>query len=265
MTAGLHNQGIECRFCGAGLAVCWPEANIYKCTGCGLMLRHPVPSDEDLAKLYGQCWSDPVRNQNETGGTTARLARLYAQKLAKSLGRSDFKGMRLLEFGAGRGDVLAALRDLGADIHAVEPFGYDYLERQGFRVFRSLEALPKGYKADGIVTIDTVEHLSNPWQQIQDLTQFLSDSGWLLVCTLNAAGLNARLKRAQWREAVKPVHLVFFTPGNFESLLIRCGYKHFQRLHWLLAYSGSPLRTCRDYALQLLHLDGELRYLLFNK
>ena len=224
-----------------------------------------MPSNGHLAELYEGSWAEPARNLNETGGTDAELASVYAWKLARSLGRKDFGGLRLLEFGAGKGEMLAALREMAAEVVAVEPFGYRYLEQQGFPAVPSLDALPPGAKFDGILTINVIEHLSTPWKELQRFREFLKESGWLFVTTPNAAGLNAKLRGSQWREAQKPGHLVFFTPRNLGSLLARCGYVGSRRLCWPVRYSENPLRAGCHYTLQLLRLDGELRYVAFNE
>jgi len=224
-----------------------------------------MPSNEHLEELYEGSWAEPARNLNETGGTDAELARIYARKVALSLGRNDFCGLRLLEFGAGKGEMVAALRDLGANVCAVEPFGHRYLQQEGFPAVPSLDALPRGAKFDGILAIEVIEHLPSPWKEIAALRQLLKESGWLFVTTPNAAGLNAKLRGSRWREAQKPGHVVFFTPRNLESLLARCGYRCHRRLRWFIGYSSKPLRVWRDYTLQLLRLDGELRYMAFTE
>ena len=52
-------------------------------------------------------------------------SRIYARKLAETLGRKDFAGLKLCDFGAGRGSMATALIELNADVYAIEPFGYE--------------------------------------------------------------------------------------------------------------------------------------------
>jgi hypothetical protein len=242
----------------------WPAADFFRCPQCELLFRHPLPASGELSKLYGRGWADPEQNLRETGGTDLLLARLFAAKLAASLGLRDFSGMRLLEFGAGRGAMLQVLQDLGAETVAVEPFGHEYLRRKGFEVFSDLKSLPQNQRFDGVITLDTIEHLAEPWVEAGQLQMLLKPGGWLFVSTPNARGLNARISRDQWREAHKPGHIVLFTPESLRRILHGCGFGRVERLQWFFGYTSNRLRTCRDLALQLLRLDGELRYLAFK-
>src|SRR5205823_4085133 len=150
--------------------------------------RHPLPSEKDLAKIYQKSWLDPYEYRSETGGTDLDLARTYVRRLANSLGFKDFSGLKILDFGAGRGAMLTALKELGADVCAIEPFGYQFLENKGFITFRTLDEIPVGIIFDGIVAIDVIEHLYAPWNELRRFLEILKDSGWVYISTVNAGG-----------------------------------------------------------------------------
>ena len=87
-----------------------------------------MPTQEELDALYAKSWQNPERFRSETGGTELGLARIYAKLLAGSLRLRNLKGLRILDFGAGRGDMLKALMELGAEVVGVEPYGLDFFE-----------------------------------------------------------------------------------------------------------------------------------------
>ena len=91
----------------------------------------------------------------------------------------------------------------GAKLVAVEPFGYKFLAERGISVYRDLTHLPDELTFDGIVSLETIEHLRDPGGVLAGLYKRLSPGGWLLITTPNAAGLPARLMGQHWREAVK--------------------------------------------------------------
>lgn len=253
---------LSCGLCGGNTSLFWKPSGILKCRSCGLLCREVTPSQEALAELYGAGWADPAHNESETGGTDLALARKFANRLARSLSLESFAGLKLLDFGAGTGAMLGALAELGAEVHGVEPFGYEYLRHRDFHVYRSLDEIPAGIVFDGVITMNVIEHIPRPWEAITGLRQKLKPGGWLLVSSPNSDGLNARLHRSNWREAKKAGHLLLFNPSSLELLLRRCGYHGCRRLHWLLPY-GNGL-AIRDYCLQSLWLDGELKYLAFE-
>jgi 2-polyprenyl-3-methyl-5-hydroxy-6-metoxy-1,4-benzoquinol methylase len=257
-----HGQ-LACEFCFSPVALRWATANIVRCSSCGLLFRHPAPSNESLKRLYEASWIDPASNPDETGSTEIRLARVYAQHLARVLNRESLSGLQLLEFGAGKGDMLLALQELGARTCAVEPFGITHLAQRNLEVFPTLESIPPIRQFDGIVALEVLEHLSRPWLEIRRLKERLYPSGWLLLSTPNAASLNARLLGPRWREVAKTGHLVFFTSTSLTNVLLQCGFPRVTRLRWLIPYSEHPLLQCKDYALQLLRADGSLRYLAY--
>lgn len=252
-----------CPWCESGdIYTVWPESHYDRCRSCSLFFQNPMPTKEELGALYQDSWSMPEEMTRETGGTNDKLARVYAHRLAKSLGRQDFHGLRILDFGAGRGAMLRALRDLGAEAVGVEPYGVTYLRDQGFEAYQDLSEISG--RIDGIVMIDVFEHLHEPWNILRQLCDVLANDGCIYVATGNPLGLNARLTKGNWREAKKPGHLVWPTPGLMGEMLKWSGVKRVKRLKWLVRYANNPVKIAIHYSLQLASLDGELRYLAWK-
>jgi SAM-dependent methyltransferase len=224
------------------------------------LFRNPVASADELAELYAASWSAPATARAETGGTTDRLARLYVARLLRTLGLARLDGLRILDFGAGRGEMLAALRDRGADVCGLERFGYDFLRERGFAVYRSLADVPPGLRFDGAVSVDVVEHLAWPWDDLAALGASLQPGAFLYVATMNARGLNAMLSGPRWRELLKAGHLVFFTAATLRAALRAAGFGAARRLRWRIPYPAGALRGALYWVLQALGLDGELRF-----
>ena len=258
------NALARCPFCEGAETPSRLLGAFRRCGSCGLLFRDPMPTSRDLESLYKQSWGTPKENVNETGGTTEELAEIYAQRLMTSLGRRDLRGLRILEYGAGRGEFLAALSRRGAEVFALEPYGRDHLLQRGFTAYSSVEELPKAFNFDGIVTIDVVEHEFAAWHVLRELRTRLVASGWIYVATPNPAGLNARIHGGRWREAQKPGHLLFFPPRTLERVLQAAGFERLRRLRWNVTYGGSLLRRMKSIVLSALRLDGELRYIAFQ-
>ncbi len=251
----------HCPLCRGSIRLLWAQSNFYECLSCGLRFRNPPPSRLELAALYGQSWLRPNEHPDETGSTGHRLAKTYAHRLAASLGAPDFRGMKLLEIGAGRGALMKALAEYGADVCAVEPFGYRELRAEGLIAYRCFEDLPENVQFDGVISMEVVEHMGAPWEDCARVQQLLKDSGWFFISTPNPGGLNAQLSGVNWREARKQAHLMFFGDHSMRLLLNRCGFSAVRRLHWFVQYGKSPIPALAQYGLQLLRIDGELRFL----
>jgi 2-polyprenyl-3-methyl-5-hydroxy-6-metoxy-1,4-benzoquinol methylase len=254
----------QCRFQG-GASVHWRAPRFLRCRQCGTIFRDPFPGESELANYYSEGWKDPEENMVETGATDEVIARYLADSLTETLATRSLSGMRILDFGAGRGAMTLELRKRGARPVAVEPFGYDFLAERGVSVYRDLADVPDELSFDGIVSLEVIEHLREPGGVLAALYKRLSPGGWLLITTPNAAGLAARLLGQHWREAAKPGHLVFFTPAALSKILERNGFSGVQRPRWLIRYPhASPLRALLHFGLQKLAIDGGLRMVAYR-
>jgi cyclopropane fatty-acyl-phospholipid synthase-like methyltransferase len=249
----------RCELCGGPLKIL--QVKFLICDGCGLLIRR---ISDNVENLYKSGWQSPLDNLNLTGGTTPVLGKNYAMELARSLASKDLNGMRILDFGGGRGEMARAMEALGANVVIVDPYSYAQLQKQGLTAVESLEQLKeKKEQFDGAVTIDVIEHLTTPWNELQMIRQLLGSRGWLYLSTPNARSLNARLNKENWREAHNPSHLMLFSPASMEKLLEKAGYGRRQRLRWRVDFSESKLVQTKDWLLRAFWLDGVLRYLAY--
>ncbi|MBU2044050.1 MAG: class I SAM-dependent methyltransferase [Candidatus Omnitrophica bacterium] len=233
---------------------------IWRCLSCGLLFRKI--SESEFVKLYKDAWSDSGKHIDEIGVTTLDLARSYLQKIAESLGLESFSGLKILDFGTGRGEMLTALSESGADAYGIDPFSYNYLDGRNFKVFRGIEKIPEEVSFDGIIANDVIEHLFSPKDRIKDLYKLLKNGGWLYIATPNNSSLNARVFMSGWREFYNPGHIWFFNSVCLERIFSELGIAKYKRLHWFIQYDRNPLRKLIHYLLRFSELDGVLRYIL---
>lgn len=251
----------QCPFCGRGdVSLYNSSLFVWKCLSCGLLFKDRL-QDESVA-IYKSAWSDYCNHIDETGATNRKLSKIYSQKLISSLGLKNFSEMKILDFGTGKGNMLMALAELGADVYGIEPFGYEYLKSKGFKIFREIKEIPEGLLFDGIIANDVLEHLFNPWDTINELYGILNINGWFYIATPNAESLNAKFFRSYWREFYNSGHIRFFNSDCIEAIFIKLGIPKYKRLHWFVEYSSNPLHRLIHLILQFFQLDGVLRYML---
>jgi 2-polyprenyl-3-methyl-5-hydroxy-6-metoxy-1,4-benzoquinol methylase len=260
-------QASKCPICPAGGSPTpyWKTPSFHQCRLCGLIFRDPFPDDAMLSHLYTTSWACPNENIAETGATESINAQSLVKLLRGTIGNEDLLGKRILDFGAGRGAMALALRDKGAHVVAVEPFGFESLAKLGVPMYRDVRELPRESRFDGIVSLEVFEHLLEPRQTLLQLHRLLVPGGWLFITTPNAAGLLARVRGERWREALRPGHVLFFTPATLKSLLLETGFCHVKRPRWLVRYTRKmQLRTVLNFAMQSVLADGGLRFLAFK-
>jgi 2-polyprenyl-3-methyl-5-hydroxy-6-metoxy-1,4-benzoquinol methylase len=225
-----------------------------------------MPTEQELDELYKNSWETPTATQAtaETGGTTARLADAYARNLAPALGRPNLNGQHILEFGAGRGEMVRATTQLGADVTPVEPFGWQYLRQCGYNAYAKLDDVPAKEQFNGVISMDVVEHLIDPIAMWRRLHGYIKPGGWIFLKTANANSLRARREGRQWRELLKLGHLIMFTPESMEVFLEKSGFRRYRRFRWLMPYTGKFVKDRLLYLLGQMNLGGELIYLAWK-
>ena len=228
---------------------------------CGLVLRDPMPSGEELAQLYEGHYSDLNVGTGSTA-MTSKTASLQSQ--ARFIARMVSSGGRVLDLGAGTGYLTRLLRDRGFDVDAVE------ISENARRAARrqhdigawpSIRELTQGgaIRYDMIVAIEVIEHLTRPWDDLRQLFGLLKDGGRLYITTPNRKGLRARLAGGDWREARKLAHLYLFDFTSLEYLLREAGYTSIRRVRFSPLTSSAPTRRGLHRILQLFGLYGGLR------
>jgi SAM-dependent methyltransferase len=257
------NDLVNCPLCDGLVGLYWPRIGIFRCPKCELLFRDISSGDEAMDSLYEGSWQSPVEHASETGGTTSLLAGQYLSFLCKSLNKENLVGLNILDFGAGSGVMSEVLRNHGALVTAVEPFGYEYVAERKIPVYRSLEEMqPMGRVFDGVVSLEVVEHLQDPLKDLKIMHSLIKPDGWLYISTPNSQGLNARLKQDHWREVLKAGHLALYNPKSLSKLLLLAGFGG-KRLKWWIKYQDSKIIQIKDFLLQQFWLDGDLRMLAF--
>jgi SAM-dependent methyltransferase len=262
----LSYRAESCPFCNSNaISLFLGKLSIRRCSACGLLFKDVPSSQGTFDKLFEDAWTDSFSHQDQTGAIELDLARNYSQRLISSLSVDNFNGLKILDFGAGRGSIITALAELGADVYGIEPFGYNYLKGKGFKVFRGIQDIPAGLLFDGIVAINVIEHLLRPWEAISELYGHLNRGGWFFLATPNVNSLNSRISASRWREYYNPSHIYFFNSGSIETIFNKVGFVQYTRLRWYIEYKKNLLLKILHYLLQFFKLDGELRYLLRKK
>jgi SAM-dependent methyltransferase len=255
--------GVErCRYCGGRvLAWCKREMDFVQCTACGLVYRTRMPTERELEELYSAHYSEKRLEETETEMLSSEAS---IRKASQYIGRFIEQGSAVLDFGAGTGELVARLRELGVDADGVEysKKAVEAAEKNyDLKLSLSLEdlRLQRNRKYDIIVALEVVEHLPEPAKVLKKLHALLKPGGKLYLTTPNRAGLKARLKRCRWAEARKPFHLVLFNYSSLRMVLKECGFRSVDYLRFSPLTVHSIGKMALHRVLQLLGLYGGLR------
>lgn len=252
----------NCRYCSGSTSDWWRQ--FCCCMECGLIYRDPMPTDAELESLYNDSWDQPDTKVAETGSLGVNVTPGFITSIKRNVGVESLEGLTIVDFGAGKGDMLSALREAGANAIGVEPFGFEYLQENGFEVYRELSDIPESLKIDGVFSSNVVEHLTDPRDAIASIYSRLASNGWFFVTTPNAMGAHARLRKGNWREAMKAGHLVFFSHKSMIYHLQDAGFRSVRVAAGHVSYDKGAWRDILHRLLGQLGLEGEIKYIGFK-
>ena len=191
------------------------EYELARCETCSTAVTLGPPAD--AAAYAGGIYAD------RTPRLVPLLERVQAAVLRlplRLLRRAGvLPGARVLDAGAGRGRLVAALAARGYNSEGIDaaPRGGD--------VARAEIGGHEASDLDAVVLWHVLEHLGNPDAALERIRGWLRPGGVLLVAVPNAGSLQAHIAGARWFHLDLPRHRTHFTPAGLVALLGHCGYR----------------------------------------
>jgi SAM-dependent methyltransferase len=223
-------ESIDCVFCGpahSDVTIVENDFEARQCSECGLIFLSPRPSRERVADLYRLDEAhDPAELRLSAAGHP--VGRLYARHELRQVRRHAGRG-RLLEVGAGNGNVLVEARRRGFDVRGVElnPIQAAFIRDQlGIPCFESLDEVKRDRREkpfDVIYHRDVLSHFFDPLEEFSTLNGLLVDGGTMVFETGNLGDVDHSYFR-HIPDFQLPDHLFFFSERSIDELLRRTGF-----------------------------------------
>ena len=212
---------------------------------------------DQLNKIYSRYYSlDNICNSKTQmiSGTTSLN---HHGNLIRSLVHA---GARILDFGAGTGELAKILFDKNYIIDGCEFSSNARREAKrlyGFKFYSSLTGLQHN-QYDLVTAIEVIEHLTDPASTCRNINELLKPEGIAYITTPNTNGLNARIKKAQWREVNKPFHIVLFNYSSLKRMLVEAGFQTIRFIRFMPLTTNSSKSIILHRMLQFFELYGGL-------
>ncbi len=138
---------------------------------------------------------------------------------------------KILELGAGAGELALRLRSLGYKVTCVEnsPVYLKRLKKLDLATVAAdlNETLPlPAASFDGVLSLEVIEHLVEVNKFLQEIFRVLKPKGWLIISTPNIAWWGYRLFALLGAPPKKEgYHLRFFTHHSLTKLLQKYGFR----------------------------------------
>ena len=232
-----------CLICGSSrfsLVCIWESAQIVRCSSCGVVCTHPLPTEADLLRLYqdGALLHEPDMDEVVEKIEFPQWKLKEHIQILRMLADIGVCRGQLLDIGCLWGSFLYSAQQSGFEVTGIEP--YERAARYARNVLKlnvlsgSLRKLALPYSSfDAITILDVIEHLCDPLEELRSVLRLLKPNGVLVVVTPNVEGLPVRalgLKRRIFGQPWCPIddlpwHLWGFTPRTIAGALNRAGYR----------------------------------------
>lgn len=217
--------------------------DLVACAACGLAYHRLIPAESALAQLYGR-WIDAAQVARfETAHTLKRadphfqgVQRLKTLMRLRHLTQGQREAdapLRLMDFGCGDGEMLAAaqvlgIEAIGIDISATRA---DAARGAGAVVLPDLSAFEAhgGGKVHAVVLSQVLEHVSEPLGLLRALARHLVPGGVLFVAVPDCSGLSVPRDFAAFHQLQPLEHLNAFTPRTLRETVMRAGFTPLRR------------------------------------
>ena len=209
----------KCYLCdSSNLKTFYEQKKIVKCKDCNFVFFQPIPSKNDLDKVYSKYRREEYITQNS--------ANKIKVELNKILSIYDIKS--ILDIACGECyflDIFQSIDpslELFATEHAsakqnVLKKGYGFIEGEFYPV--------TDQKFDLIIFTEAIEHINDVNSFLDSAYNLLNPNGLIYITTPNFSCIERLLMGQNWGMVVPPEHLSYFTPNTLKLAMTKNNFK----------------------------------------
>lgn len=202
--------------------------DLVECKVCKTSFLNPFPTSQQLKRAY----SDDYYGEGDKkfNSTVEKAVDFFRQRNAKKMAKAFGGKGAVLDVGCGNGSFLVNLSKHGNfDLFGVELPGKSAdraISTQKIKIH--LGELKNGLyaenKFDAISFIHVFEHLANPKEILEIVSEIIKPGGSLLIEFPNIDSFQANFFKKNWFHLDPPRHLNFFKPKPFVAELKKFGF-----------------------------------------
>ncbi len=158
------------------------KINVYECHDCGTKFLDTIDKENDYENGFMHETDDLSDLDVEERLELCRTDDMRRYEMIKEL----CFGKKVLDFGCGFGGFLKYISEVSASCCGVElgKIERDYLQKNGFCCFKTIDEAKD--KFDIITLFHVFEHLSNPREWLNKISEHLAENGYLVIEVPNA-------------------------------------------------------------------------------
>ncbi len=211
--SNLHSQCLLCQSTELKTLRGFEAVPLVRCKKCSLVFCEEIPMMQALENYY--------RNYGKTDFISPITIVRYNEWL------DQFEPYRhhntLLDVGCGNGFFLSQAKLRGWQVYGTEysPQLVEACQSKGIEMHLGVITSDtfSQVEFDIIVSIEVIEHINNPMQEMQIISNKIRKGGLFFCTTPNFNALSRFLLRAKYNIISYPEHLCYFTPKTLSALM----------------------------------------------
>lgn len=194
---------------------------MVRCTICDLRITWPRPDDTTLARLYQS------ESYYEERGLGPAVKTEWPNRARGILAELGIRPSSVLDFGAGEGHFVRALRDMGIVVEGIDPSPAAQVAARrlyGIELRRTVSPDLKG-RFQLVTLIHSLEHVPDPVGTLTEVATLLEPGGVVFIEVPHAGSIE--LWRPSWRRRILdlPAHFHHFVPETLTHVVERAGLR----------------------------------------
>lgn len=219
----------NCLVCGDKNVRNYQKTGSYqfvKCDDCNFVFCHPMPSQEELNKLYTSNGTDHAVNFPKSA---SRRRRALGQSLR--LWPYCRGGRRAIDIGCGGGFMVDAMRLMGADAYGIDlgsaeiAYATNNFPKCTYTQISYDNFQTEKKKFDFVYSSEVIEHVGDLNQYMSLISNITISGGAVYVTTPDIGSKNRPNNVLSWGPFDDPQHIQFFDEKSMTVLFEKYGFK----------------------------------------
>ncbi len=202
--------------------------HLHECQFCEAIYLNPHPTAAQLDKAYDESYYGT--GEEKFNSFVEKVLNYFRKGRAKKISGFLKPKSKVLDVGCGNGKFLGFVSEFDHEIYGIETSGKsaDRAARVPLLNLKtgtlSSDTYPEN-SFDAITLFHVYEHLHNPNETLEIISEILKPNGVLAISVPNINSWQSSLYKGDWLALDPPRHLFFFRPKRFIELLDEKGFE----------------------------------------
>lgn len=199
---------------------------LVRCSHCGFVFLYPRPDEKEIENYYeDEDYQPHQKDPKSFSEYIYQKVRVWNNSYKRRLIENLISKSSILDYGCGTGEFLLEMQHAGWVTYGFEPAvkAKTVAQQYGLRLLKSPEDLKT--PVDVMTLWHVLEHVHQPISLLNQLKEYLSADGLLIIAVPNPRSVDSRMFGKNWVAYDAPRHLYHFRPKDIDSLLHSLGFK----------------------------------------